>query len=191
MTERPFARLALAAALVLLTTPVGCRRNVVPAAATPRPVENPTLGLEITDLPAPFQVVDNSPAGLTLSAGPDALVELHVDGRESGVDVVAEAKRAQKEFEAFPGGSFAGGNEMMTPSGSAYTVRGTYQSDGKRVEERRTFLVHPESDKRLVTIVYRYPPGDAAAVRERLQQTLDLVSALESEPAPAASPAST
>jgi len=185
-------RIALAFALVAVALPIGCRRaSEQPAAAAPRAVANPTLGIEIADLPQEFQVVDDSPAGLTLGAGPGTELELHADPRPAGVNVVAEAQRAQKELEALPGGKFAGGNEMVTPSGSAYTVRGSYERNGARIEERRTFLVHPGDTKRLLTIVFRYPPGDATATRERLQQTIDLVSALESAPPPGAAASST
>lgn len=143
-------------------------------------VENATLGVAFTELPAGITVVKNEGSALELAAADDAgagRVTVTVGPRrDTSINLVEEAKAFGAEAEA-AGGTFYGGNELVTPYGSAYTVRAAV--DGGALEERRILMVHPSDADRLLTVTLSYPPGDNESARRRLQQMLELVTALE------------
>ncbi len=184
--QRALLCVALSAGLAL----TGCRRQAPAAAADrePKAVENAVLGLEVAPLPAGVEVAENRGEKLTFDAVSDGVpgsLTVTVSAPDpSGVDLVAETKKFGADAAAAAGGKFFGGNELVVPSGSAYTARALV--DGGTVEERRVFLLHPGGGDRLVTLSLRYPPGDVGASRARMQQTIDFLSALKALPPPAA-----
>jgi hypothetical protein len=140
-------------------------------------VASPALGIAFASLPAPFALAVDEGDPFELVTGDGGRLAALVT--EGAVNLVEEARRAQREFESLPGGTFAGGNELGTPYGTASTVRGSYDERGARVEERRVFLLHPDGSGRLLTLRFTYPAGDAETARDRLRQTIDLLSELE------------
>jgi hypothetical protein len=180
--QRAFVCVALSAGLAL----TGCRRQAPTAAAEnePKAVENAELELTVAPLPAGIEVAENRGEKLTFDAVSDGVpgtLTVTVSPPDpSGVNLVAETKRFGAEATAAAGGKFFGGNELVTPSGSAFTARALV--DGGTVEERRVFLLHPGGGDRLVTISLRYPPGDVGASRARMQQTMDFLAALQALP---------
>jgi hypothetical protein len=177
------APLAFAAGIALLAA---CARGPAEEApAAPAAIDNPTLGLRLTALPEGF-----SPAGGDLSrwafSAPSgdvqgtATIELR-PAASAAVNLVEQAKGFGEAAAAEPGGRFFGGNELVTPFGSAYTVR--VLADRGLVEERAVFLLHPDGSNRLLQVSLRYPPGDSETARARLLQVLELVGALEPLPA--------
>lgn len=153
-----------------------------PPAAPPAPVrvENAALGLVFTALPQGFKVTKNEGAALVFDAdlaGVAATVTVGVGEPETGaIGLVDRANAFGAEAQA-AGGKFHGGNELVTPFGSATTVRATV--DGGKIEERRVLMLHPPDPRRLLTFVMRYPPGDAQATRDRLMQLMGLLGAME------------
>lgn len=153
-----------------------------PPAATAAPVrvENRALGLAFSSLPAGFEVAKNEGATLVFDAdlaGVAATVTVGVGEPEAGaIGLVDRANAFGAEAQA-AGGKFHGGNELVTPFGSATTVRATV--DGGKVEERRVLMLHPPDPRRLLTLVMRYPPADAQVTRERLMQLMELLGAME------------
>jgi len=177
-----FAIRRASAALVSLAFAAGCSQPPAetPPAAPPS-AENPTLGLRLSALPEGVrETALEGPrwafaAAIGETAG-TATLEL-VAPASAAVNLVAEAKRYGEAAAAAEGGQFFGGNELVTPYGSAYTVR--VLADRGLVEERVVFLLHPDGSGRLVRLALRYPPGDAEAARARMLQALELVGALE------------
>jgi len=171
--------IALALALLVVAA---CKKPAPPPAPEPVRVENATLGLFIGALPDGFRVESND--GETLRFASDGAtgagtLTVAIDRSSRSVNVVEEAKSAQKELEALPEATFAGGNELVTPAGAGYAVRGSWSEGGVRIEERRIFALHPDGSGRLITLVDRYPAGDAANARDRFGRELALLSALE------------
>ncbi len=177
-------RSTLCMILVLASGPLalaGCRAKGAPA-PTPTPpvrVDNAALGLSFDELPEPFHVKENSGDQLVLDDGAGGTVDFAVSKPDlNGVNLVAEAQRAGKELAAQPDGKFSGGNELVTPFGAGYTVRGSYREGAARIEERQVFLLHPDGSGRLVTVRYRYPAGDSKLAVAKLREALTLVGAL-------------
>ncbi len=185
-SSRNTLRAAGAAALGLLLAGA-CQQPAPPAPAAPQRVENRALGLAFTALPDAFEVATNEGAALAFTAdraGVPATVAVTVGARESStIYLVERAKAFQPEVEA-AGGKFHGGNELVTPFGSAYTVRATV--DGGQLEERRLLMLHPADQDRLLQLTMRYPAGDPQAARDRLVQLMDLLAVMENLGAPAA-----
>ncbi|MEM6457014.1 MAG: histidinol-phosphate transaminase [Acidobacteriota bacterium] len=77
--------------------------------------------------------------------------------------------------------------ELVLQLGAAFQSRGRFAAeDGTAMEETRIFSLHPEGD-RMVVVSYRYPAGDEAATRLRVEDHLyELLGALEPLAAPAA-----
>jgi hypothetical protein len=179
-------RYSLLAPLILGLLLAACSRSAPPAAAEsePKAVENAELGLEVAPLPAGIEVAENRGDLLSFDAVsdgvPGTLTVTVAPPDPAGVDLVAVVKKYGADAAAAAGGKFFGGNEMVVPSGSAYTARALVA--GGTVEERRVFLLHPGGGDRLVTITLRYPPGDVGASRGRMQQTMDFLSALKALP---------
>jgi hypothetical protein len=179
------ARLALPALLALAASGLalsGCRARP-PAAATsePKAVENATLGLAIRPLPPGFEVAENAGDRLrfdaTLDGVPGSAAIAVGPPEPAGINLVAESKAWGEAAARAPGGKFFGGNQLVTPTGDAYTVRALV--DGGQTEERRVFMLHPGGGDRLLTLTLRYPPGDATVANGRLRQLIDLLGALE------------
>jgi hypothetical protein len=168
------------------------KEPAVPPAAAPAAVENAALGLAIRPLPPGFALAENAGERLSFDAVSDGIpgtATIAAGPRTpSGLNLVAEAKAWGEQAGEAPGGKFLGGNELVTPFGSAFTVRALVE--GGTVEERRIYLLHPGGSDRLVTLSLRYPPSAPAAARDRLQQLMDLVSSLEAYAAAAPPPAS-
>jgi hypothetical protein len=156
------------------------RTEPAPAAPEPAAVENARLEIAVRPLPEGFEVAENlddrlrfdvlldgTAGSATLMVGPPT---------PSGVNLVDSAKSWGEAAAAAAGGRFFGGNQLGTPFGPAYTVRALV--DAGRTEERRVYLLHPGGGDRLLTLVLRYPAGDAAVANGRLRQAMDLVGAL-------------
>lgn len=143
-------------------------------------VEAPSLGLRLTALPAGFTAPREGEGRLELDApldGVDGTAALWIEPRAEAVNLVAETRRFGEQAAAEPGGEFHGGSELVTGYGPAFTARAAIESGA--VEERRTFLLHPDASERLLVVSLRYPPGGAEVSRARLQQVLELLSAME------------
>jgi len=173
----------------------GCDRTApapAPAPPAPRAVENAVLELAVRPLPAGFEVAENAGDRLRFDAVsdgiPGSLVVTVGPPNPSGVNLPGEAKLWGDQMSA-AGGRFFGGNQLVTPYGSAFTVRALV--DGGASEERRVYLLHPGGGDRLVVLALRYPPGDAGAANARLRQLLDFLGALEAfrDPGATAAPA--
>ena len=187
-----------AAVLVSALALAACGRPQPAAVAppSPAPIDHLGLGLRLAELP---QGVTESGRGddrwsfAAALAGVDGTIEITVAPRRIGsINLVEQAKEFGAAAAAAPGGKFFGGNEMVTPTGPAYAARALV--DGGAVEERRVFLLHPADGDLLVTLALRYPPSTQEVARDRFQQLIDLLSALEAGPAqgdpapPAAAP---
>ncbi len=178
----PTRALSLAAPLLIAALLTGCQPAPAPAPeiVTPVRVESPGLGVVFTDLPEGFRLVRNEGEELELEATSnriEAPVTVAAGPRQSSsINLVEQAKTFQNEALA-AGETFFGGNELVTPYGSAYAVRAS--ADGGAAEERRILMLHPGDPDRLLTIAVRYPAGGGEVARARLQQLLELVANLE------------
>ena len=147
--------------------------------ATPERVESPDLGIAIAALPEAFEVVANQGTDLRLSApGPNGAgrLEIGLGPVDSGaINLPAEAKATQQQFESMTNGEYFGNLEMVAPIGSAFTARGAYDRDGERVGEIRVFALHP-TQSRLLTLAFVYPEGEG---KERMQQLATLLGEIE------------
>lgn len=175
---RPFTWLLVALAIAVACGP---RPPATTREAAPRVVENADLGLAVRPVPAGFEVAENAGSRLVFDAVADGVpgsLAITVGAPvPAGVNLAETAKQFGAAAAAVPAGKFFGGNELVTPLGTAYTVR--VLVDGGTVEEREVFLLHPGDRDRLVTLALRYPPGDANAARARMQQVIDLLGALQ------------
>ena len=140
------------------------------------PIANEHLGIEITTLPAPFQLLENrgDALRLTVDGKPErGTVEFIVGPpHPSGVNLVTEINAKKPEIEAQPGGKFLGTVELQTPLGTAFTARGRYDGTGGRMEEIWVLALHPRGD-RLLSVVYRYPADEDSG--KRVNQMMQLV----------------
>lgn len=181
-------KLALALSFAAIAA---CQKAAPPPALTPVRIESPALGLVIVALPDGFRLEANEGETLRLTsdgATGTGTLTVSVDRRSRSVNVVEEAMAAQRELEGRPEATFAGGNELVTPAGAGYAVRGSWTEGGVRLEERRIFALHPDGSGHLVTLADRYPAGDTANARDRFGRELALLSALEATGAPATTP---
>ena len=165
---------------VLSVTIVGTAcRAPEPTPTGPARVENPDLGIAIAALPEPFEVVANQGAELRLTApgaNGDGSLKIEVGPDESAaINLPAEAKATQEQFESMPNGEYFGNLEMVAPIGSAFTARGAYDGDDGRVGEIRVFALHP-TQSRLLTLSFVYPEGEG---KERMQQLATLLGEIE------------
>ena len=165
---------ASAASALMVIMTLGCATDTPEASI--EPTSNSNLNLTFAALPSGFEVTQNDASGLRLATtDPDDPGEMWVDvGERSDFGIqITDIVTAQKAlFEAMPGGSFNGNNELMTQNGRAFYSRGRYTHDGAPVEETRTFQIHP-GENRLVTLHYRYPAGEDSGAR--VQQLLVLL----------------
>jgi hypothetical protein len=152
-------------------------------------VESAELGIAIAALPDVFRVTSNEGGSLELSPREDL-----PEGRlwfdngplvEGGINLVDLVNGQRAEFEALPGGSFSGNNELLLPDGRpAYYSRGRFDEAGSQVEEFRIFAIHP-TENRLLTVFYRYPAGTDSA--DRLNDLLLVIGEIEGVMSPMAS----
>lgn len=183
MMKKTFAPvLAFALVLALVGLALACAQAPEAPEATntlPRP-ENPALGVAIGAVPPEFEVAVNEGDQLRLrrqEIGGELYLEVE-SPEAGGVNLVELVRRWEETYNERPQGKFHGQIELGTQFGSAYTVRGTYETEGgELVEERRIFAVHPTGDKALI-MVYTYP--SPANSRERTDEMLDLFSEVES-----------
>ncbi len=159
-----------------LVIAVACAEQPPPAAPT---VSNPALGLRLAWLPPEFTVAVNEGDRLELEPTDPA-----VDGRlwfeigpvETGLNLVAAVRGHQRRIEEQPRADYQGGQELMTPLGTAFYSRGRFMSGLTESEETAVFVRHP-GEIRLLTITYRYPAGVDSSVR--VQQLLDILGQVE------------
>lgn len=194
--------LAIPLACLLVTLLAGCagptEETPQPAAreAAPQRVENPDLGLALTDVPDPFRLVSNDAEGIRLETKPHPEMTsgtvLVTAGEEqrAGVNLVKGVREQQEYLESQPEGKFLGQVELMGPTGTAYSTRGRYQQEGKSMEEIRLLALHPRHPdvNRMLSVKYVYQvSGDT---KERLEHAMavlgEVVPATPEEPAEAA-----
>jgi hypothetical protein len=142
-------------------------------------MSNPALGIRLASVPAEFEVTANQ--GLQIELAPaDPSVEgrvwFEVGPVEEGLNLVAVVKGHQRRIEELPGADYKGGQELVTPLGTAFYSRGRYLAGMTETEETVVFVRHP-AEIRLLTVTYRYPAGVDSSVR--VQQLLDLVGEVE------------
>ena len=150
-----------------------------PAAPVVESVSNETLDIRLDPLPTEFAVAVNDGRRLELGPAVDAVggrVVFEVGDEEPEVNLVAAVKRHQLQVEQMPGAEYKGGQELVTPHGSAFYSRGRFLAGTELIEDTVVVLKHP-SASRLLTIGYRYPAAGDSSVR--VQQLLDLVSVLQ------------
>jgi hypothetical protein len=174
MTTRYRVRaLAVVAALALAA---GCAKPSPPIDPS---VSNEALGIRLASVPSDFEVSLNEADKLELIPA-DSSIEgrlwFEVGPVETGVNLVAAVKGHQRSIEEFPEADYKGGQELVTPLGSAYYSRGQFLLGLTRSEETVVLALHP-SEERLLTVAYRYPAGVDSSVR--VQQLLDVVGEIE------------
>ena len=171
--------------LVLVMASCGDREPAEPA---DRSVTNQALGLRLSAVPPEFEVAVNEGERLELvpveEAGGGRAI-FTVGEEQIGINLVAVVKRHQQQIEEMPEAEYKGGQELVTPYGTAFYSRGRYLAGLTDTEETSIFLKHPFQD-RLLTISYRYPAGADSSVR--VQQLLDILAVIE-EPTSTAGPA--
>ena len=159
-----------------------------PAAPADRSVTNPELGLRLTALPDEFVVAVNQGGELELEPAEGSVggrLTFEVGGKEHGINLVAAVNRHRRQIEEQPEAEYQGGQELVTPHGTAFYSRGRFLAGLEPTEETVVLLKHP-AESRLLTIRYRYPAGADSSVR--VQQLLDILGVLEGVgPADAAS----
>jgi hypothetical protein len=149
-----------------------------------RSVSNPALGLRLSAVPSDFEVAVNEGDRLELvpaSGGVEGRAIFTVGAEGTGDNLVAVVKRHQQHIEEMPEAEYKGGQELVTPYGTAFYSRGRFVAGVTDTEETSLFLKHPFED-RLLTITYRYPAGADSSVR--VQQLLDILSAIENPASP-------
>jgi hypothetical protein len=175
---------AICSALILST----CART--PETPPDPSVTNQVLGIRLASLPSDFQVSLNEGEHLELvpvESSVEGRVTFSVGQRETGINLVAAVKGHQRRVEERPEADYRGGQELVTPLGTAFYSRGRFLTGLTESEETAIFVKHP-SESRLLTIAYRYPAGADSSVR--VQQLLDILGELEgvSEPGATAAP---
>jgi len=170
-------RLWLSLPVILLAA--ACGPPDQPAEPVAASVTNELLGIRLDPLPPDFAVAVNDDRGLELvpvEAKVGGRVVFEVGDEEPEVNLVAAVKRHQLQVEQMPGAEYKGGQELVTPHGSAFYSRGRFLAGTELIEDTVVVLKHP-SASRLLTIAYRYPAAGDSSVR--VQQLLDLVSVLQ------------
>jgi hypothetical protein len=104
-------------------------------------------------------------------------VVFEVGDEEPLIDLVGAVQRHQRRVEGMPGADYKGGQELVTPLGSAFYSRGRYLTGADLVEETELVTKHPSSN-RILAISYRYPAAGDSSVR--VQQLLEIVSVVQS-----------
>jgi len=152
-------------------------------AATPLPerVENTALNIVIAALPADFEVTSDQGQIIELrSIGDGSTGTLLIEATEElsgGINLVAAAEGMKDWFEQQPNGQYFGNLELGTPTGPAFTARGSYIGEAGEVEELRVFSLHPTAN-RMLRMTYRYPPGEGKIRMQQLVAVLGEIEAL-------------
>ncbi len=154
-------------------------------------VENPEVGVVLTDVPDFFalEVNDGSRLELVPADGTTAgRVFVRAGEPETGGINLVAAVEEHKATILAASGEFQGQRELGTQMGTAFYSRGRFPDDGgQTTEETVIFMVHPLGDRTL-QLVYRYPAGDDS--KERIQdQLFSLLEVLEPLSESGASPA--
>ena len=175
-------QLIQAGVLAGILTLSGCAPNQQEAATpTLHRVESPSLGIAIADLPADFEVTSDQGQIIELqSIGEGPTGTLHIEATEElggGINLVAAAEGMQEWFEQQPNGQYFGNLELGTPTGPAFTARGSYSGEAGEVEELRVFALHPTAN-RMLRMTYRYPPGEGKIRMQQLVAVLGEIEAL-------------
>ncbi len=162
--------------VVLLAAACGSRE---PAPAPDISVTNDALGLRLSAVPADFEVAVNDGDVFELvpveeTVGGRAVFSVGPEGEV--INLIAVVKQHQQHIEEMPEAEYKGGQELVTPYGTAFYSRGRYLAGLADTEETNIFLKHPFED-RLLTISYRYPAGADSSVR--VQQLLDILAVIE------------
>jgi hypothetical protein len=175
----------LSAATIIVVTlglSLGCARPPTQDEPASTRVENANLGIALAAIPHPFEMAANEGASLGLSAdgpaGPGMVVFGVGQETAAGINLVAEAEGTQAWFEERTDGQYFGNLELVTPLGPAFTARGSYRDASGEIEELRVFMLHPSAN-RLLTVVYRYPPGQGKDRMPHLAELLGEIEALE------------
>lgn len=151
------------------------------AAPTLRRLENPSLGIAIAALPADFEVASDQGQIIELrSIGEGSTGTLLIEATEElggGINLVAAAEGMKEWFEQQPNGQYFGNLELGTPTGPAFTARGSYSGEAGEVEELRVFALHPTAN-RMLRMTYQYPPGEGKIRMQQLVAVLGEVEAL-------------
>lgn len=150
-----------------------------PPAPVDQSVTNEVLGLRLTSVPSDFVVDVNQGPDLELVPAERSVggrVTFSVGQEEQGINLIAAVNRHKREIEEQPEAAYQGGQELLSPHGTAFYSRGRYLAGLDEVEETVVLLKHPTAS-RLLTIRYRYPAGADSSVR--VQQLLDVLGVLE------------
>jgi hypothetical protein len=141
-------------------------------------IESQELGIAIGAVPAIFDVVSSEGGEVHLRRHEgEGDVRFEIQRPEiGGVNLIEIVRDWKEKYLAMPAGKFLGQVELTTQLGPAYTVRGSYEQDGKALEERRIFCLHPDGDK-VLTLVYTYPEGNSS--RTRTDELVELLTELE------------
>jgi hypothetical protein len=166
-------------ALPVILLAAACGPPDQPAEPVAASVTNQPLGIRLDPLPPDFAVAVNDDRGLELvpvEAKVGGRVVFEVGDEEPLIDLVAAVHRHQRRVEEMPGADYKGGQELVTPLGSAFYSRGRYLAGAELVEDAVLVSKHPSSN-RLLVISYRYPAGADSSVR--VQQLLEIVSVVQ------------
>ena len=174
--------------LLSLLILAGCGGSQAPPTPTlppPQGVTNHDLGIRLASVPADFKVVKNQGDILELAPSDPAVAGNVVFslGPEGEVNLVAAMKAHRRHIEEQPGGEYKGGQELVTPLGSAFYSRGRYSAGDQEMEETVVVVLDPGA-QRILYMTYRYPAGADSSVR--VQQLLDLLGEVESASSSAA-----
>jgi hypothetical protein len=168
--------LGVAAVLMLTCSQPPAPETVV---AEPTTVENAELRLRLVEIPADFLVAVNEERDLVLDHSDPAIggqIDVLVSAPEEGQNL----PQAVKFHEAFvrnqEQGDYQGGQELVSPLGTAFYSRGRFVLDGESIEETVVFTLHPDAD-RMMRLRYRYPAGLDSSIR--VQQLFDVLATVE------------
>lgn len=168
---------------ITLSLSLACAQSPEPEQLASTRAENADLGLALAAIPEPFEVIINEGASLELSAdgptGPGRVVCGLGPETTAGINLVAEAEGSRAWFEEQVEGQYFGNLELVTHLGAAFTARGSYRDATGQIEELRVFMLHP-SVNRLLTVIFRYPPGEGKNRMQQLAELLGEIEALES-----------
>ena len=142
-------------------------------------VTNDVLEIRLASIPPEFVVTVNEDDRLELEPSSQEVagrVWFTVGLEDRGVNLVAAVRRHQRHIEEFPQADYKGGQELVTPLGTAFYSRGRYLAGITETEETAVFIQHP-TQPRLLTISYRYPADVDSSVR--VQQLLDVLGEVE------------
>jgi len=164
-----------------------------PSPSAPQAVENPQLGLRLTDVPEGFvlganegeEIVLERRAGLTPGT---MVVTARPELERGGVNLVAALnERADEVAET---GGILRQVELGSHLGPAYLARSRWPGDdgdngggdnGGEREQMQIFALHPTANRMLV-ITYDYPlTGDTQDRREHMMDALGRIAALEED----------